>query len=87
MEYVPGGDLRTLIGNIAPFSENESKFYVVEMIYAVQALHNLGYIHRDLKPDNFLIDQSGNLKLADFGLKKIFFSNIMLNLNSIFRFK
>lgn len=40
------------------------------MFLAVNALHHLGYIHRDLKPDNFLIDKNGHLKLADFGLSK-----------------
>jgi len=43
---------------------------MAEMTMAVHSLHRLGYIHRDLKPDNFLIDKTGHLKLADFGLTK-----------------
>lgn len=43
---------------------------MAEMLMAVDALHKLGYIHRDLKPDNFLINKDGHLKLADFGLSK-----------------
>lgn len=59
--------MRSTITNLAPFSEKESKFYCCEMIFAVRELHKLGYIHRDLKPDNFLIDSEGHVKLADFG--------------------
>eukprot|EP01121_Diplochlamys_sp_Union-15-3_P006650 TRINITY_DN17158_c0_g1_i1.p1 TRINITY_DN17158_c0_g1~~TRINITY_DN17158_c0_g1_i1.p1 ORF type:complete len:327 (+),score=60.73 TRINITY_DN17158_c0_g1_i1:117-983(+) len=43
---------------------------MAEMILAVESVHRLGYIHRDLKPDNFLIDKEGHLKLTDFGLSK-----------------
>jgi serine/threonine protein kinase len=79
MEFVPGGDLRTLISNVGPFNENESKFYVAEMIIAVGCLHDMGYIHRDLKPDNFLVDRKGHLKLADFGLSKSGLKDVFTN--------
>jgi serine/threonine protein kinase len=69
MEYVPGGNLSTLLENI-DFSEAEARVYAAEMIMAVSELHRLGFIHRDLKPDNFLISSTGHLKLADFGLSK-----------------
>ncbi|KAK9719225.1 serine/threonine-protein kinase dbf2, variant 2 [Basidiobolus ranarum] len=68
MEYVPGGDLRSLLNNSGSIAETHSRFYIAEMLLAVNALHRLGYIHRDLKPENFLIDGSGHLKLTDFGL-------------------
>lgn len=51
-------------------SEEESRFYIAETILAVESVHNLNYIHRDLKPDNLLIDDSGHIKLSDFGLCK-----------------
>ncbi len=49
MEYVPGGDLRGLLKNIGTLEESMAKFYLVEMIACVEALHNLGFVHRDLK--------------------------------------
>lgn len=70
MEYCPGGDLRHLLTALGYLEEHEVRLYVAEMILAVFSLHSLGYIHRDLKPDNFLIDSKGHLKLTDFGLSK-----------------
>lgn len=70
MEYCPGGDLREFLSQIGTLEEEEAQLYFAEMIMAVHTLHKMGYIHRDLKPDNFLIDQRGHLKLADFGLSK-----------------
>jgi len=49
-------------------SEDETRFYISELILAVQAIHKHGYIHRDLKPDNILIGADGHIKLSDFGL-------------------
>ncbi|KAL1916995.1 uncharacterized protein VTP21DRAFT_5193 [Calcarisporiella thermophila] len=70
MEYVPGGDMRTLLNNSGILREEHTRFYVAEMFMCVNALHQLGFLHRDLKPENFLIDYSGHLKLTDFGLSK-----------------
>jgi len=50
--------------------EDEAKFYIAETILAVDSVHKLNYIHRDLKPDNILIDSQGHVKLSDFGLCK-----------------
>lgn len=44
-----------------------AKFYIAELTLALDAIHNLGYVHRDIKPDNMLLDTHGHLKLADFG--------------------
>lgn len=41
---------------------------MAECVMAVEAVHNMGYIHRDLKPDNILITKEGHVKLSDFGL-------------------
>ncbi|KAJ3016012.1 hypothetical protein HKX48_004268 [Thoreauomyces humboldtii] len=70
MEYVPGGDMRTLLNNSGVLREAHARFYVAEMVVAVAELHQLGYIHRDLKPENFLVDATGHLKLTDFGLSR-----------------
>lgn len=68
MEYVPGGDFRTLLNNSGVLKEEHARFYAAEMFAAVNELHKLGYIHRDLKPENFLVDGTGHVKLTDFGL-------------------
>lgn len=68
MEYVPGGDFRTLLNNTGVLHNRHARFYIAEMFSCVDALHVLGYIHRDLKPENFLIDSTGHVKLTDFGL-------------------
>jgi Serine/threonine protein kinase len=72
MEYLPGGDLMALLIKYQIFSEDITRFYAAEMIMAIEAIHNLGFIHRDIKPDNILIDREGHVKLADFGLSKGF---------------
>ncbi|KAI0762504.1 kinase-like protein [Fomes fomentarius] len=68
MEYVPGGDFRTLLNNAGVLKEDIARFYISEMFVGVNELHRLGYIHRDLKPENFLLDGTGHVKLTDFGL-------------------
>nr|KAJ3420367.1 hypothetical protein HK105_005752 [Polyrhizophydium stewartii] len=68
MEYVSGGSLRSLLNNReTSMDEAEARFYVAEMILALEVLHRYSYIHRDVKPENCLIDSSGHIKLADFG--------------------
>uniref|UniRef100_A0A8D9E530 Rho-associated protein kinase 1 n=1 Tax=Cacopsylla melanoneura TaxID=428564 RepID=A0A8D9E530_9HEMI len=69
MEYVSGGDFATLLENQPDgyLSENKARFYIHELVQAVQYLHNLGYVHRDIKPDNMLLSATGHLKLTDFG--------------------
>lgn len=68
MEFVPGGDFRTLLNNAGCLIPQHARFYISEMFAAVNSLHELGYTHRDLKPENFLIDARGHIKLTDFGL-------------------
>ncbi|WKX88405.1 hypothetical protein Q1695_008219 [Nippostrongylus brasiliensis] len=68
MEYVPGGDMMQLLINKGIFEENLARFYIAELTCAIEYVHSLGFIHRDIKPDNILIDQHGHIKLTDFGL-------------------
>ncbi|XP_030054718.1 rho-associated protein kinase 2 [Microcaecilia unicolor] len=66
MEYMPGGDLVNLMSNY-DMPEKWAKFYTAEVVLALNAIHSMGLIHRDVKPDNMLLDKYGHLKLADFG--------------------
>ena len=71
MEFLPGGDLMNLLMKKEILTEDEARFYTAEMILAVDSVHKLNCIHRDLKPDNILIDKNGHIQLSDFGLAKI----------------
>uniref|UniRef100_A0A4W4HJ54 Rho-associated protein kinase n=1 Tax=Electrophorus electricus TaxID=8005 RepID=A0A4W4HJ54_ELEEL len=66
MEYMPGGDLVNLTSTY-DVPEKWAKFYTAEVVMALDAIHSMGFIHRDVKPDNMLLDRHGHLKLADFG--------------------
>lgn len=66
MEYMPGGDLVNLTSTY-DVPEKWAKFYTAEVVLALDAIHSMGFIHRDVKPDNMLLDRYGHLKLADFG--------------------
>jgi len=68
MEFLPGGDLMNMLIKKDIFSIEEARFYIAETIMAVDYVHNLGYVHRDIKPDNILLDGNGHIKLTDFGL-------------------
>lgn len=70
MEFLAGGDLMTLLIKRDIIPECEARFYIAETVLAVESVHKLNYIHRDLKPDNILIDRQGHIKLSDFGLCK-----------------
>ena len=71
MDFLPGGDLMNLLMKKEVLTEDEARFYTAEMILAVDSVHKLNCIHRDLKPDNILIDKNGHIQLSDFGLAKI----------------
>jgi serine/threonine protein kinase len=70
LEFVPGGGLSKLLAKYHTFDEYRTRCLLRELISAVGHIHALGYIHRDLKPDNILLDAWGHLKLIDLGLCK-----------------
>ncbi len=71
MEFCQGGDFMNLLIKKDILTEEEARFYTAELILAVESIHKLDCIHRDIKPDNILIDKNGHIKLSDFGLAKI----------------
>ncbi|KAF9883881.1 rim15, signal transduction response regulator [Aspergillus nanangensis] len=71
MEYLNGGDCASLVKILGGLPEDWAKKYIAEVVLGVEHLHSRGIVHRDLKPDNLLIDQTGHLKLTDFGLSRM----------------
>uniref|UniRef100_A0A915IE39 Serine/threonine-protein kinase tricornered n=1 Tax=Romanomermis culicivorax TaxID=13658 RepID=A0A915IE39_ROMCU len=68
MEFLPGGDMMTLLMKKDTLTEEATQFYISEAALAIEQIHKLGFIHRDIKPDNLLLDSRGHIKLSDFGL-------------------
>ncbi|VDK21686.1 unnamed protein product [Taenia asiatica] len=68
MDYEPGGDMYIFLSKAAHLLDSEMvQFYAAEVVEATHSLHQMGYIHCDIKPENFVIERSGHLKLIDFG--------------------
>lgn len=70
LEYCPGGDLSQLIQRERFLSEDRARFYMAEILLALEELHKRDIIFRDLKPDNVVLDSEGHALLTDFGLSK-----------------
>jgi len=71
MEFLIGGDFGAILERFGALDEAYAKFYIAEVILALDSLHKLHIIHRDLKPDNILLDKNGHIKLTDFGLSEV----------------
>ncbi|XP_057250240.1 probable serine/threonine protein kinase IREH1 isoform X3 [Beta vulgaris subsp. vulgaris] len=71
MEYLNGGDLYSLLRSLGCLDEGVARVYLAEVVLALEYLHSLHVVHRDLKPDNLLIAHDGHIKLTDFGLSKV----------------
>ena len=70
LDFLPGGELFKLIRKQVFMAEEDARFYLAEIILAIDTLHTMGIIYRDLKPENILLDQEGHIKLIDFGFAK-----------------
>ena len=83
MDYIPGGDMMSLLIKFGTFPEHLSMFYVAELVMAIESVHKMGFIHRDIKPDNILIDVDGHIKLTDFGLCTGFRCGLLLVIHKL----
>jgi hypothetical protein len=70
LDYCAGGELFFHLGKVGRFTEDRAKFYAAEITLALEYIHAKGIIYRDLKPENVLLDNDGNVRLTDFGLSK-----------------
>ena len=68
MDFVPGADLRARLKLDGIFSEEKARFYLAELVYAIEEVHARGFIHRDIKPENVLIGTNGHIKLSGFSV-------------------
>lgn len=69
-DYMSGGELFWHLQREGRFQEARAKFYIAELILALQHLHDHDIVYRDLKPENILLDANGHIALCDFGLSK-----------------
>jgi len=72
LDYFAAGDLQTQLERAGPISDHQKKVLIAEMIVAVEELHSLNIIHRDIKPGNLLVSDDGHILLADFGMSRDF---------------
>ena len=70
-EFMAGGEMFHHLHECGHFDENRARFYIAELVLAIDHLHKNNILYRDLKPENILLDEIGHIKLTDFGLSKI----------------
>lgn len=70
LELADGGELIDYVMTNGPFEERMSRFFFTEIITCLEYIHSKGFAHRDLKPDNILLDAANKLRIADFGVAK-----------------
>jgi serine/threonine kinase 38 len=83
MDFLPGGDLMTLLMRKDILTEEESRFYIAETILSIESVHKVNYIHRDLKPDNILIDRDGHAEIRPTRMTEINTKELSFNFNQL----
>ena len=71
LDYAPGGNMTKQLQKDRRFTEDRARFYLCEIILALEHLHKRNIIYRDLKPDNIVFDEDGHAMMTDFGLSKV----------------
>lgn len=71
MDFVNGGELHSAIQSLWGISDKQAQLWIAEMVLAIEHLNKIGVVHRDVKPENTLLDNEGHLRLTDFGLAKV----------------
>lgn len=82
LDYCAGGELFFHLGKVGKFSEQRACFYAAEITLAIDYVHGLDIVYRDLKPENVLLDSRGHVRLTDFGLSKEGITNSSSGANS-----
>lgn len=77
-----GGDLLNLLMENDTFDEEMTRFYVAEMVLALEEIHKLGYVHHSIKPDNFLFDKEGISRLVILGFLQIYIGHTIRGITS-----
>ena len=70
LDYANGGELFSHLRKKVRLSEKDTRIYAAELVLALDHLHEMGFIYRDIKPENIILDSEGHLKITDFGLSK-----------------
>ena len=70
MDMLSGGDLRYHVSRYRKFSEEQTRFFISNIVYALQYIHENNVIHRDIKPENLVLDDKGYVRITDFGIAK-----------------
>lgn len=82
LDYCAGGELFFHLCKVGKFSESRASFYAAEIVLALEYIHQLDIVYRDLKPENVLLDARGHVRLTDFGLSKEGITNSSSGANS-----
>eukprot|EP01135_Chromosphaera_perkinsii_P003729 Nk52_evm47s252 gene=Nk52_evmTU47s252 len=82
LDYMKGGELFSHIQDMGIMDEEDARIYIAEIVLALEHLHSMGIIYRDLKLENLLLDENGHVSLTDFGLSKEKFKDDSLRTNS-----